>query len=39
MIETPALCDVLVVSGRLLANDPTDKELLAYKLPDDLQER
>lgn len=38
MIETPAR-DVFAVITDFLAEDPTDDELLAYKLPDDLQKR
>lgn len=38
MIETPAR-DVFAVITDFLAEDPTDDDLLAYKLPDDLQER
>ena len=38
MIETPAR-DVFAVITDFLADDPTDEELLAYKLPDDLQKR
>ena len=38
MIETPPR-DVFAVITEFLADDPTDEELLAYKLPDDLQER
>ncbi len=38
MIETPAR-DVFAVITDFLAEDPTDEELLAYKLPKDLQER
>ena len=38
MIETPAR-DVFAVITDFLAEDPTDEELLAYKLPDDLQKR
>ena len=38
MIETPAR-DVFAVITDFLAESPTDEELLAYKLPDDLQKR
>ncbi len=38
MIETPAR-NVFAVIADFLADDPTDEELLAYKLPDDLQNR
>ncbi|MDE2852884.1 MAG: hypothetical protein OXN88_01800 [Chloroflexota bacterium] len=38
MIETPAR-DVFAVITDFLVEDPSDDELLAYKLPDDLQER
>ena len=38
MIETPAR-DVFAVIADFLADDPTDEELLAYKMPDDLQKR
>ena len=38
MIETPVR-DVFAVITDFLADDPTDEELLAYKLPDDLQKR
>ena len=31
--------DVFAVITEFLAEDPTDEELLAYKLPDDLQKR
>ena len=31
--------DVFAVITEFLAEDPSDEELLAYKLPDDLQER
>ena len=31
--------DVFAVITEFLADNPTDEELLAYKLPDDLQER
>lgn len=31
--------DVFAVITDFLAEDPTDEELLAYKLPDDLQKR
>ncbi len=31
--------DVFAVITDFLAEDPTDEELLAYKLPEDLQER
>lgn len=38
MIETPAL-NVLVEVASFLANEPTDKQLLEYKFPDEMQER
>ena len=38
MIETP-VHDVFAVITDFLVEDPTDEELLAYKLPDDLQKR
>ncbi len=38
MIETP-VHDVFAVITDFLAEDPSDEELLAYKLPDDLQKR
>lgn len=38
MIETPAH-DVFAVITEFLADDPSDEELLAFKLPDDLQKR
>ena len=38
MIEAPAR-DVFAVITEFLASDPSDEELLAYKLPDDLQAR
>ena len=31
--------DVFAVISEFLADNPSDEELLAYKLPDDLQER
>ncbi|MCY4061791.1 MAG: hypothetical protein OXG53_05445 [Chloroflexi bacterium] len=38
MIKTPAR-DVFAIITDFLAENPTDEELLAYKLPDDLQAR
>lgn len=38
MIEAPAR-DVFAVITEFLSDDPSDEELLAYKLPDDLQKR
>ncbi len=38
MIETPVR-DVFAVITDFLAEDPSDEELLAYKLPDDIQKR
>ena len=38
MIETPAL-NVLVEVASFLANEPTVKQLLEYKFPDEMQER
>ena len=38
MIETQAR-DVFAVITDFLADDPTDEELLAYALPEDLQKR
>ncbi len=38
MIKSPVR-DVFAVITDFLAADPSDEELLAYKLPDDLQER
>ena len=38
MIKAPAR-DVFAVITDFLAEDPSDEELLAYKLPDEMQER
>lgn len=38
MIQAPER-DVFAVITDFLAEDPTDEELLAYKLPEDLQKR
>ena len=38
MIETPTR-DVFAVITDFLADDPTDEELLAFMLPDDMQAR
>lgn len=38
MIEAPAR-DVFAVITEFLAEDPSDEELLAFMLPDDLQKR
>lgn len=38
MIETPAL-NVLIEVASFLAHEPTDKQLLEYRFPDEMQER